>query len=197
MEGSTDHRAHMPRLTPKQSRLKQEIEDIAEFIGMDHWNIADYEEEARTPKLQIMKNQLVRGEIIMKYALIDELLTVIICHHYFKKPKKGFSFISLWKTKRFQIFNYYILDDVYLLQKLRVAHAIAEIPAPIRNAIERVNALRNSIAHSFFPENRRQYISYKKVIYRDADIFTKLGVEKFSQDLTMIEEYLFERAGWA
>jgi hypothetical protein len=43
---------------------------------MDHWNILDYEEEARTPILEKMKQKLIRGEIIMKYTLIDEFLSV-------------------------------------------------------------------------------------------------------------------------
>jgi hypothetical protein len=186
----------MTTLTPTQRRLKREIEEIAELIRMDHWNITQYDEEARTPKLGVMKMQMVRGEIIQKYTLIDEFLTVIICHFYFKQPRKGLSFRALWKTKKFQVFNHYIMDDTYLLQKLRIVHAIDEIPPEIRNAIERVNAVRNGIAHSFFPENRRQYMSHQKVMYRGEDIFTKAGMQKFEDDYDLISDYLWQRAGW-
>ena len=58
--------------TAKQRRLKTEIDDIAAAVTMDHWNIADYDEDARTAILGVMKVKLVRAEIIMKYTLIDE-----------------------------------------------------------------------------------------------------------------------------
>jgi hypothetical protein len=186
----------MSKLTAKQRRLQREIAEISEFIGMDHWNISQYPKEARTATLGVIKMQIVRGEIITKYTLIDEFLTVIICHYYFQRPKKNVSFRALWKTKKFQIFNHYIMDDTYLLQKMRVVRAIGEIPPEVRTAIERINAVRNGIAHSFFPENRRQYTEYKKVMYRDEDIFTKSGMERFHEDFDLIKNYLWERAGW-
>jgi hypothetical protein len=188
--------ACMPKLTPKQRQLQREIEEIAESIGMDHWNIEKYPADARTPKLGVMKMQLIRGEIITKYTLIDEFLTVIICNYYFKKSSKNTSFRRLWQTDQFQIFNHYIMDDTYLLQKMRVVRAIGEIPAEVRNAIDRINAVRNGIAHSFFPENRRQYMSHKKVVYRGQDIFTKVGIEKFREDFDVISNYCWKRMGW-
>jgi hypothetical protein len=89
--------ACMPKLTPKQRQLQREIEEIAESIGMDHWNIEKYPADARTPKLGVMKMQLIRGEIITKYTLIDEFLTVIICNYYFKNPLKTHHFDDFGK----------------------------------------------------------------------------------------------------
>jgi len=163
---------------------------------MDHWNIAHYPPEGRTSILELMKRQLVVSDIVTKYTLIDELLSVVICHYYFAKPHKGFSFQQLWRTKKFQIFAHHVLDDTYLLNKMKLVRAIAEIPAPIRNAIERINAARNALAHSFFPENRRQYAPHKKVIYRGVDLHTKQGIEQFAEDFGAVRDYLFERAGW-
>ncbi len=168
-----------PKLTPKQRRLKNEIEDIAALVQMDHWNILDYSVESRTTYLEIMKRQLVRGEIITKYTLIDEFLSVLICHFYFKKPNKGVSFRALWKTKKFQLFNHFVLDETYLLNKMKLVSAVSEIPPDVRRAVERINAVRNAIAHSFFPENRRQYIPYRRVMYQNADIYSKPGIEQF------------------
>ena len=52
------------KLTAKQHRLKAEIEEIAVFVQMDHWNILDYEEGGRATYLEMMKYQLVRGDIV-------------------------------------------------------------------------------------------------------------------------------------
>jgi hypothetical protein len=182
------------KLTPKQRRLIAEFEEISALIRMDYWNILDYDEDGRTAILEVMRQQLIRSDIIMAYTLIDEFLSVIMCHYYFKKPKAGFSFKQLWRTKKFQIFANYFLDDTYLLKKMAIVNAIKEIPSPVKSAIARINEVRNAIAHSFFPENRRQYKAYKKVIYRGANIFAKEGVAKFSEDTQCVQDYLIQQA---
>ena len=181
-------------LTPKQRHLKREIEEIASIISMDHWNILEYDEEARMPYLELMKNKLVRADIIMKYTLIDEFLTVIIVHFYFPRKNKNTSFREQWRGKRFQIFNHYLMEETYLLSKMRVVRAIDEIPPKVRDIIEGINALRNAVAHSFFPENRRQYARYKKVVYKNMDIYTTAGVRQISDDFDAVSEYLRTRA---
>lgn len=181
-------------LTDKQLRLRAEIEEIGSIVAMDHWKILDYRPDVRTTYLELMKNKLVRSEVILKYTLIDELLSVIICHYYFRKPLKNSSFKQLWRTKKFKIFNHYVLDEIYMLSKLRIVRAIKELPREVWRNIERINALRNALAHSFFPENRRQYITDRKVMYQGFDIFTKPGIEKFEEDFSVVIEHLHVRA---
>lgn len=86
------------------------------------------------------------------------------------------------------------LDDTHLLKKMAIVNAIKEIPSPVKSAIARINDFRNAIAHSFFPENRRQYKAHKKVMYRDANIFTKESVTKFSEDAQRAQDYLMQQA---
>ncbi len=38
------------------------------FLGLDHWNIKQYDREARTPLLELMKNHLIRGEVVFVHA---------------------------------------------------------------------------------------------------------------------------------
>jgi hypothetical protein len=73
--------------TAKQRRLRAEIEKISSMIEMDFWDIEKYKPEDRTTRLEIMKRQLIRGEIITKYTLIDEGLAVIIANYYFGMPQ--------------------------------------------------------------------------------------------------------------
>ena len=181
-------------LTTKQRRLLVEIEQIAVASAMDHWNIADYDEEQRTIRLQMMKEQLVRSVIVMKYTFIDELLSNIICHKYFAKPHNGFSYKKLWRTKKFKAFAYHMLDGIYLVGKLRIVDNLRFVPADVRGTIERLNALRNAVAHSFFPENRYQYRRHKKVIYQGLDIFSVPGFTQFDEDCQVAIDYLVKRA---
>ena len=94
----------------------------------------------------------------------------------------------------FRNFVHYIVDEMYLLPKLRVVDAIKKVPSDVRANIDRINALRNALAHSLFPENRRQYKEYHKVIYRGTDIFSKAGIEKFEDDFDVAHQYILKRA---
>jgi hypothetical protein len=111
------------------------------------------------------------------------------------RPREAY-FRKLWRTKKFQIFNHHVLDDTYLLNKLKLVHAIDPVPPPVRDAIERINAVRSAVAHSFFPENRRQHRKNKAVMYRGNDIHTKQGLEKFVEDFQVANEYLWKRVGF-
>jgi hypothetical protein len=178
-------------LTAKQRRLRREIEDIAAMLRMDHWNIEQFEPDERTTMLEVMKNSLIRGEIVLRYTLIDEYLTAIICYYFFRRSQ---SFRELWRTKKFRIFNHQIMDEMFLLPKMQVVHAIASLPGEVQDNITRINRLRNDVAHSFFPENRKAHMPAKKRLYRGIDIFTKAGVQKFLDDFYVVLDCLQLRA---
>lgn len=129
-----------------------EVTEIAELASIDYENTLDYEEEERTTRLQLMKNRIVRSQVIADYTYIDEMLGVAICHYFFGK-KRGF--MKLWKTKRFRNFNYYILEVLSITEKLRLVKAIRKTSKSVAADIEAINALRNGLAHAFFPENLR------------------------------------------
>lgn len=61
------------------------------------------------------------------------------------------SFIELWKTKLFKLFNYHVLEELSLMAKLRFVKSISKVPKSVAADIERLNALRNGLAHAFFP----------------------------------------------
>jgi hypothetical protein len=176
-------------LTPKQRRLRKEIDEIASSISMDHWAIEGYEPDVRSFRLRIMMDKLVRGEVIFKYTLVDEYLTCVICDYYFHRPDKSVSYQKLWKTKRFRVFVHYIMDELFLLKKLDIVHAIRAVPKDVRSAITRINDARNALAHSFFPQNRRRYMAAKRVLYEGLNLFTKDGMNRFQADFDVVTQY--------
>jgi hypothetical protein len=181
-------------LTAKQRALRDEIDKIVSLVGLNFTEIDAYAPAARTPVLQVMKQHIIRGEIIMKYTLLDELLTVIICNYYFRRSARRQTFQRLWRTQRFRIFNHYIMDEMYVLGKMHAVHAMGAVPGNIQSIICRINELRNAVAHSFFPENRRKYIKSKAVLYDGIDIFSRDGVERFKNDSETANDYLTNRA---
>jgi len=61
-------------LTPHQKRLLAELREIAAITRLDYPDIRGYDPEERTARLKLMKDQLVRSQVIMDY-FVDEMLT--------------------------------------------------------------------------------------------------------------------------
>src|ERR1700728_2989765 len=112
-------------LTKAQRRRVAEIKQISKIADMNFWDIdaAEYPPHIRTTALEIIKNKIVRGDVIFKYTYIDELLSMRICEIYFPIIRAGQTFQRMWRTKRFRHFVHYMLDDMYLLEKMQVIHA--------------------------------------------------------------------------
>ena len=175
----------MPRLTKKQRALVTEIKELMSTLSLNPDEIATLDDSAeRSARLNLAKDQIVRSMVILKYVLMDEFLSGVMCWHYFGK-KRGFP--RLWKTKRFQVFNYFILEKLYLLQKLDFVKGIHQIPKWVSSDLAALNDLRNGIAHSFFPQNRR-----RKPQWKDRSVFTSEGFDRFLEDMQKLTDFFVE-----
>jgi hypothetical protein len=174
------------RLTSKQKRLVDELDRIFKLLYLDYHNIGDYEADGRTSQLELARDHIIRGDIILFYTLIDEYLNNEIARYYFGKNR---FFQQLWKTKRFQLFNYHILEELHLMQKLRHVKAITKVPKHVSATIEKMNALRNGLAHSFFPEN----LSRSSPTWKGKNIFSYDGIESFRQDVQEVINFFMDR----
>jgi hypothetical protein len=180
-------------LTPAERKLQAEVEDIAVLVDMDFWAIEEnYKPTDRKVKLEMMRDKLIRSEVINFYTMIDEFLTDVICDYYFHRPNKSVTYRNLWRTKHFRVFVHYLMDETFLLKKLSVVDAIKKVPTDVSNNIKRINDVRNAIAHSLFPQNRRHYMAEKRVIYHGADLFSRAGVIKLREDYDIVYKY-FEK----
>src|SRR5262249_6325969 len=149
-------------------RLCTEIEDIASIVKMDHWNILNYRpSRRRTIILEQTKDKLIRGHVTFLYSLVDELLTVAIWSYYFPAEPRWVNrpYAQLWRIKQFRTFNHYLMEETFLRKKLNLVDAIRKIPKDVSSAISRINDVRNALAHTFFPEERRIHLAQKKVMY--------------------------------
>jgi hypothetical protein len=189
-------------LTSHQQRLFKEVEEIFGLVGMDVWKIEEYEPDKRLTRLNIIMGKLIRGDVVVQYTLIDEFLTCIICNYYFHRRDTDETYRRLWKTKHFRIFVHYIMDETYLPKKLNIVNAIKVVPKDVRSAIMRINDVRNDLAHSFFPQNRRRHMrakappahmNLKKVLYDGLPLYGTEGVRKFKSDVDIAYAYLYKR----
>jgi hypothetical protein len=113
-------------MTPVQKRLISELNNVAEAAGMDFWN-AQNRASGRTEFLQMALRQFVNARIIARYTMIDEYLTMIICDFYFRRRKGESSYGRLWKNDAFRIFNHFLLDEAFTINKMNMVKAIGPL----------------------------------------------------------------------
>lgn len=175
-----------PRPTPKQRVLIAEVRDLMSRLYLDPDELATLDDSIeRTTRLELAKRQIICGAIILDYVLMDEFLSCVICWHFFGK-KRGFP--ELWKTKRFKVFNYQLLEKTYLVQKLDFVKAIHDLPKTVVSDLMALNDLRNAVAHSFFPENRR-----RKPEWKNKSVFEKESFVRFKEDMIELKEFFVKR----
>ncbi len=172
----------MSTLTRKQKRLVTELHTLYDLLALDFYDIKTYPKKQRTVRLELMKRAAVRQEIVTAYTLVDEYLASELCVHFFgtKRPFPG-----LWKTRRFQLFNAHFLEEMSLMPKFRYVKALRKIPKAIAADIDRLNALRNAVAHSFFPEN----VKKSRAEWKGESIFSSPGIGRFSQDMIVVRRF--------
>ena len=110
-----------PKLSATQRRLVEELNQIADLFNLSPTSILEEDPDSWTPRLRLAKDQLVRSQVVVWYTLVDEFLNSRIAHYLFSRRR---SFPELWRTKRFKLFNYHVLEELSLLQKVRFVKAI-------------------------------------------------------------------------
>jgi len=179
----------MPELTRAQRRIISEIDEIRDKLGLDHKAVVDEWEgsEFLTPFLELIRRQEIAAAIVNEYTYIDELLGTVIAKHFLGVGGGS----AAWRTKRFRRFNHFILERLYVQQKLAL---VKDLRPPLKREtvryIEKVNDLRNAVAHSFFPENLRG----PRTTYKSLDVFTLKGFQTLRDDRDDALGPLFERA---
>jgi hypothetical protein len=77
-------------LTRVQKRLVEDLDKIMSAASLAYWNILDRDpkwDHDRTIILQGMMRDIVRGEVVSHYTLIDEHLGTKICQYMFPNPE--------------------------------------------------------------------------------------------------------------
>src|SRR5713101_619848 len=161
-------------MTAAERREAEKLAQLVAAVGLEPDQINAYPRRHRVGQLQRMQRQLVIGAVLFRYTYIDELLSDLIAWDYFDQSR---SFAQHWQTKRFRAFNHFVLDQLYLVQKLNYVRYRHSVPKPLVSTITAMNDLRNALAHSFFPENRRN-----KPEWRRQSIFDPPALEGFDED---------------
>jgi hypothetical protein len=163
--------------------------EIARLIGVDELSIT-----RSTYVAEVAIAKMVTAHVVTRYTLLDQILADTIFVYFFMQDPPSQRFESNWASDAHRIFFHHILDEMFLLKKLAIVQAIGPVPSDITAVLQRVNALRNALAHSFIPESRKEYKASGKVLYANVDIRTPAGIDKLNADCDGALDYLFARA---
>jgi hypothetical protein len=173
------------KLTQEEKEIIKEIKEISKKVGFGYDNLETYSEDNRIYHLNWVKALMIRSAIVTDHTLLDENLNRCIVNYFFGRKK---DINSLWKTKKFKSFNYFILEKLSLRNKIRLVKNIRKIPDEIVKNIEGINYLRNAIVHAFNPDSLR----VNRSEYKGRNIFSIEGFRQYDRDLGKVRSYLMK-----
>ena len=107
----------------------------------------------------------------MVYILVDESLNKAICRKVFGWAKSEFAFN---RSKKFKAINHYMLEGLALVKKIDFVKSTFPIPAGVTKKLYALNDLRNALAHSWLPQQRRV-----KPLWNGNNIYSSDGYSEF------------------
>src|SRR5206468_4951616 len=143
-----------------------ELDEIQETMRLDVDSLIEHSDDALelTTHLELARRSLIVANVVSHYTFVDELLGSAVARYYF--PRRGF--MALWRTKRFRRFNYFMLEKLSTIEKVNHLRDIRALPSNVVDYVQPLNALRNALTHTFFPENLRG----KRTQWKGQDIFS-------------------------
>lgn len=161
-------------LTKKQQRLADEVTYLLDVLQFPP-DLGKFDRSSWTFHLESSKRSLVATAVLHHYLVIDACLDNVIYHEFFPR---GRSIAQLASTARFVAFNYFMLERLYLVQKVQLARTTTRMPTKLYKDLLALNELRNAVAHSLYPEKRRVQSRWKGV-----DIYSRDGFDHFWDDM--------------
>jgi hypothetical protein len=140
--------------------------------------------EERTAQLERILHDVVRGEVITQFTLIDELLT-----HELARKILGRHVTAPRRSKRFHAIKNVLAESRLSIScKLDLFRTLTKVPNDVASAISRLSRIRNHMAHQFFIDG-----SVKRFDYCGKNILSTDGLRLFQRDQHRVFEYLILR----
>lgn len=169
-------------LTKKQSRILNEINEIKKELGIEFNENNFNSNDEKTAVLESIKDQLIRSEVVTNYTLIDELLGYALAKYFLKKKVN-------YRRGRGKKFNEFILEQLFLVPKIEFVKEKYKIPEDILETLFELNKIRNSVTHSFFPQDRRK----QRPLFKKKNIYTLEGFLFFSKETNKATDYFVKQ----
>jgi hypothetical protein len=118
---------------------------------------------------------LARGFIVTECAMLDQLMDVFVTKFFLgedfftEDPSRQLPEVKDGLNKearllRASIFDTYVLQRLYLLDKFKIFAEMAQPPRYVTAFVHTTNDLRNAIAHTFIIEKRKSPPKYRRLV---------------------------------
>lgn len=175
--------------TKKEHQLAAEVKQLVSRLKLNADEILTDplpDRDERIWDLRLAKDQIIRSAVILSYVKLDKDLNTIICSYFFGDEIPNW---RQWKTKRYKLFHYFILEKLYLLQKLDLVENVSDIPPWVGSDIRKLNDLRNGIAHTFYHQFRR-----RKPEWKGQNLFRGDGFDRFMNDMEKPSKFFLDKS---
>lgn len=171
----------------KVNKHKNEIRKLKELNGLN--DILDTSEKNTYTfsQLEGQKRQLITVLILNSYLQIDAKMSILVANFFFHHCSKEWEVVQkVVNSKEFLVFSKKLLNEMPFLRKVSVIKEFVVIPKDTLTTINKLNDLRNAIAHSLMPEQ----LGEERVKYKGKLIFTLTGAKLIKQDVGKVMSFL-------
>lgn len=156
-------------------------------LDLDYWNEKKFKSEER---FTIAKENVIRWYTILNHTYIEYLMIGYITRKFFKYKKKISIENMIKKNKNTKTFNQNILENLSFIKKKELLLELKKIPKDIIEKIEKINTLRNKLAHLFSFEIWKKQKWSSIIKYNNYDIMTINGISLFTKEVDDVIDYL-------
>jgi len=174
---NTSEKSHAPS-APKPDYAQIAADQYGEMVSL--WdelpkllfdNVGDHAPDA-----------LVRGLVVREYAIVDCQLGSVLFLYFMGYAQKQYA--SAVRSGRFLEF-YELVESIPIVRKLSLLKSVVAIPSEIGNIIEKVNDVRNAVAHvALASVSTRREFRYGK-----ARLHTLPAMRAFFHDVRQVHDY--------
>ncbi len=137
--------------------------------------------------LEGQKRQLIRMMILESYLQIDAKMSILVTDFLFHHCQdKHEDMVKITNSKEYLVFTDKLLKEMPFIRKVVVIKGFIAVPSDITSNLNKINDLRNAIAHSLIPEN----LGNERVLYKGKKVFSLEGAKLFNKDVSKIMTYL-------
>lgn len=180
-----------PSMREKIEASQMELDEVMELAGLKKIEVP---EDLLKPFITILpdinnqKKKIITMMVLGEYLQIDSKMSVLVTNFFFRhcQGTTWEAVQAIVTTHEFEVFQAKIVNEMPFLRKLSILKEIYDIPKDIVSKVNKLNDLRNAIAHSLVPEN----LEHNRTLYNEQSIFTNDGIKVFLTDVQSVMDFL-------
>jgi hypothetical protein len=177
----------MNKRETKINKDQKEIGNLLKIVGLEKIEDGGPRDIYTFTNLEGQKRRLIRMMILEDYLQIDSKMSILVTDFLFHHCQKEYEdMLKVTTSKEYLVFTDKLLKEMPFLRKVAVIKGFLSVPSDIVSGLNKINDLRNAIAHALIPES----LGEERVLYKGELIFSLKGAKLFNKDTTKIMTYL-------